>query len=253
MPLRLPLLAGLAAALPSLCAVCRAWQSRRVCADCVARYSRAAPRCGRCAAQVPAGVSRCGACLKHPPAFDHTVAALPHAYPWHRLVAALKFEAALDLVGPLGERLLCALQTDGAGPAPARPLPDLILPTPLSRQRLAQRGYNPSWQIARWLAARLQLPARADLLLRHRDTLPQLSLPPRRRVANVRGAFEASAAARPVLQGRQVALVDDVMTTGATAGEMARVLKAAGAAGVQLWVVTRTALEDGRRAPRARE
>lgn len=225
--------------LPSLCAVCRTWQGQRVCQTCIARYSPKVPRCLRCAARTPEGTSTCGACLRDPPPFAQTVAAADHRYPWSRLVTDLKFHAGLDLVEPLAQRLHAALQARSGSPV----LPDLILPVPLSRARLAERGYNQAWELSRWLARRLGVPAHADWLLRLRDTAHQidLSLPQRHR--NLRGAFTVQPRRRGALRGRQVAIVDDVMTTGATAGALARTLLQAGAAGVQVWVVTRTPLD----------
>ncbi|WP_238947766.1 ComF family protein [Caldimonas brevitalea] len=228
---------------PTSCAVCRSWQTERICTACIARYGQPRPRCCRCAVQVPDAGLLCGACLKAPPPYAHTVTAFEHRYPWQHLVAALKFDAALDLVAPLGLRLLDALQRPAAAP---RPTADLIVPTPLSQQRLRQRGYNQAWEVARWLAPRLGVPARPDLLLRRRDTASQLLLSPSERTANVRRAFHVGSHGRARLHGRHVALVDDVMTTGATAREMAHTLLEAGAAGVQVWVLSRTPLDHNR-------
>lgn len=226
-------------ALPSQCAVCRNWQSRRICRDCVMRFGPTVPRCACCAMRVPEGIRICGTCLRHPPPYTHTVAAADHHYPWSRLVAELKFRSGLDLVEPLAQRLLAALQRHDD----TRARPELILPVPLSPARLAERGYNQAWELARWLARRLGVPAHADWLLRLRDTGHQIELSLQQRQGNLRGAFAVEPRKLEALRGRQVAIVDDVMTTGATAGELARTLLHAGAAGVQVWVVTRTPLE----------
>ncbi|MCM5678758.1 ComF family protein [Schlegelella sp. S2-27] len=225
--------------LPSLCAVCLTWQAQRVCPACIARFAPKVQRCLRCAARVPDGMSTCGACLRRPPPFMLAVAAADHHYPWSRLVADLKFHAGLDLVEPLAQRLFAALQGRAGNPVS----PDLILPVPLSRARLAERGYNQAWELSRWLARRLGLPAHADWLLRLRDTAHQIDLSLPQRQSNLRGAFAVQPRRLGALRGRQVAIVDDVMTTGATAGELARTLLQAGAAGVQVWVVTRTPLD----------
>lgn len=230
-------------ALPSQCAVCHAWQGHRLCRDCVGRFGRAPPRCRRCAIEVPAGTIACGACLLDPPPFDACVAAADHAWPWHRLVAQLKFRESLDLLEPLGQRLLQALaarQQDDPLPAP-----DWIVPVPLAGDRLAERGYNQAWELARWLASRRPLPpgtARADARLtsRLRTTPHQLALTAPARRANMRGAFMVEPARAAELAGTSVALVDDVLTTGATAAELARQFKLAGARHVQVWVLTRT-------------
>ena len=117
------------------------------------------------------------------------------------------------------------------------PQPDLILPVPLSVERLAERGFNQAMEIARPLARRLGVPVR-DEAVRLRHTPPQASLPMDERHHNIRNAFHI-----PVeLSGQVVAVVDDVMTTGATLNDMARALKQAGARSVVNLVVTRTPL-----------
>jgi ComF family protein len=115
-----------------------------------------------------------------------------------------------------------------------------VLPVPLSAERLRERGYNQAWELARRVARSLACEADATLLLRVRDTPHQLALPRERRAANVRGAFLVEPRRVRDLRGCDVAVVDDVMTTGATGAEIARTLKQAGAHSVRLWVVART-------------
>ncbi len=169
-----------------------------------------------------------------PPPFDATLAALDYGHPWDRLIGQFKFHAALDLALPLAQSLADAWRASG------RPRPDRLLPVPLAAPRLRERGYNQSWQIVRPLSRLLACPADARLLLRIRDTPHQLAFPVEQRAANVRAAFAVEPARRAGLQGQRVAVVDDVMTTGATAAEIARVLRQAGAAAVEVWVVART-------------
>ena len=225
--------------LPSQCAVCRSWGHGRVCTACVERHAVAADRCRRCAIEVPAAVPVCGACLKAPPPFEHAVAAVAYDHPWDGLIAQFKFHDALDLAPALAERLVAALQRSDA------PRPALVLAAPLAAERSRERGYNQAWELARRAARALGLPADARLLRRVRDTPHQIALPPGRRAANVRGAYAVDVRRAPRLAGRRVAVVDDVMTTGATAAEMARTLLRAGAAAVDVWVVARTPRPDG--------
>ena len=219
---------------PSLCAVCHGWGSQRVCDECSQRFNPPMPRCRRCAIEVPAGVAACGRCLTAPPAFERTLAAFDYAYPWDNLLVRFKFGEALDLAPVLAQGLRRAVAQSGDPP------PAIVLPIPLGPQRLRERGFNQAWEVAWRLAD--GLPGRADarLLLRLRDSPHQLSLKPGERAANVRGAFAVEPLRRAELKGRDVALVDDVMTTGATADEAARVLLQAGAASVRVWVVART-------------
>ena len=219
---------------PSLCAVCHGWGPQRVCEACLARFAGPLARCSRCAIEVSAGVAVCGRCLTTPPAFERTLAALPYAYPWDGLVLRFKFGAGLDLARVLSQQLADRVRASGEA------LPSLVLPVPLAPPRLRERGYNQAWELARRVAADTACRADARLLLRVRDAPHQLALPADRRSANVRGAFAVEPLRRAELQGRTIALVDDVMTTGATADEAARVLLAAGAASVQVWVLART-------------
>jgi ComF family protein len=146
----------------------------------------------------------------------------------------MKFRAAMDLVPVLAAQLAACHQRVGMSP------PDLLLPVPLSKARLRERGYNQSWELARRAANHLNRPAHAHMLSRLKDTPHQLALPLNQRAANVRGAFAVDPRWSDMLKGRNIALIDDVMTTGATAGEAARVLRETGAASVQVWVVART-------------
>jgi ComF family protein len=219
---------------PTQCGICHGWGRSRLCDACVAACVSPRPRCQRCALGVPDGVAVCGRCLRQPPAFDAAVAAVDYAHPWDAVLTRFKFHAALDLADALAERLLDAAARSGA------PAPGLLLPAPLSAERLRERGYNQAWELARRLARRLRTPASPDLLLRVRHTPQQMGLPLDERAANVRDAFAIEPRRRHELQGREVTLVDDVLTTGATAEEMTRVLRAAGAVRVQVWALART-------------
>jgi ComF family protein len=187
--------------------------------------------CPRCALPSPAGAA-CGRCLAQPPPFDATHAALAYAFPADALVQALKFRGELALA-PLLAQALCERL------APAEPL-DGLLPVPISRRRLRQRGYNQCLEIARHVARATGVALAPQLCDRVRDTPAQTDLPWAARAANVRGAFRAAGA----LDGARIAVLDDVMTTGATLAEIAATLKRAGAARVVNWVVARTLLAD---------
>ncbi len=231
--------------LPSQCAVCRQWGGERVCSDCLARFARPLPRCTRCALDVPPGVPVCGACLADPPPFEHSLAALDYTFPWDGLITRFKFHDGLDLASTFVQRMLAAHATDRAA-HPAVRQPTWLLPVPLSAERVRERGYNQAWELARRLARVLHCPADARLLLRVKDTQHQLALPVQRRAANVRGAFAVEPRRRNELQGRVVAVVDDVVTSGATAAEISRVLLQAGAAQVHVWMLARTPRPEDR-------
>jgi ComF family protein len=205
------------------CFLCRGVARALICDACDADLPRLrAQSCPRCALESPGG-QLCGRCLAQPPHYDATVAALAYAFPADALVQALKFRGELAVSSLLGKLLADRI---------AHPAVDRVIAVPLSAARLRERGYNQSVEIARHLPAKLDL----DSCVRTRDAPAQMGLPFDERRRNVRGAFQCTRA----LVGERVAVVDDVMTTGATLDEMARVLKAAGASRVENWVVART-------------
>jgi ComF family protein len=220
--------------LPSQCEVCRTWAHAALCPDCVARFAAVVPRCPRCGLRLGLPAPACVACLRQAPPFERTVCVADYAFPWQQLIADFKFRGRVELARLLSERLLAAVRVAGAS------APGLVLPVPLAPQRLAERGYNQAWELARRVAAALGLPAVPDLLLRPLATAQQAELGRAERQRNLRTAFMVDPRRRGELQGRRVALVDDVMTTEATAREASATLLRAGAAAVDVWVLART-------------
>ena len=220
--------------LATQCAVCHGWAATRICPDCRLRYAALRPRCRACAIAVPHGTALCGACIGQAPPYARSVAAVDYGFPWRGLVAAFKFRAALDLTPALAALLSQAVRASDVPP------PALLLPIPLSRERLAERGMNQAWELARRVGAQLGIAANASLLRRLIDTAHLADLPREQRELRIRGAFGVDPGRAHLLRGQCVAVVDDVMTSGATAGEAARTLLSAGAAQVQVWVVART-------------
>jgi ComF family protein len=202
------------------------------------RFAVEVPRCTRCALQVPDGVTVCGACLTHPPPYARAVAAVDYGHPWDGLISHFKFHAALDLASALTQRIVETLHRH-AGPAPT-----LLLPIPLSSERLRERGYNQAWELARRIGRALDCPADSRLLLRINDTPHQLAFPRDQRADNVRAAFAIEPRRLAQVRGLSVTLVDDVMTTGATVSEAARTLLKAGATSVDVLVLARTPREQ---------
>lgn len=229
--------------LPSQCAVCRSWPRQPVCEACLTRFGTARARCPGCAlpwARSDDGASLCPDCRRDPLPLQACLAGLDYAYPWDGLLTQLKFHRQSHWAQWLARHLLAhgpVVQALGAL-TPS----DLVLPVPLSPQRLAERGFNQAWELARALhrhsgcAARLQ----ADLLLRVRDTPAQSRLTRAQRLRNLEGAFVVDPLRSRALAGRHVLLVDDVMTTGASLSAAALALNAAGARAVSALVVART-------------
>ncbi|WP_273595275.1 ComF family protein [Roseateles koreensis] len=224
---------------PGQCAVCRSWATQAVCTGCLNRYASSTQRCWTCGLRIPGDRAaqpepRCGQCLHTPPPLDRCIAALDYAFPWDGLLQRYKFNQALELRRALSDRLAEAL-------AVARPeIPDLLLPVPLAPERLRERGYNQSLELAAALARQYPLQCEPSLLLRVRHGSPQAQLEVKARAAHVRHAFALEPARAASLRGRSVAVLDDVMTSGETLFEIARVLRQAGASHIQAWVLART-------------
>ena len=169
----------------------------------------------------------CGECQQHPPAYASAHAPLRYQPPIDRLVQGAKYNGRLDWLDLLGRRL--AVHVTGRAA-----LVDAIVAVPLHQSRLRERGYNQSLELARLLGKRLALPLRHGLR-RTRATAPQSQLSREERRQNLRGAFTATAG----FDGMRVALVDDVMTSGATAETVSRCLLQAGATQVEVWIAAR--------------
>jgi ComF family protein len=246
------LLAHAAHALPSQCMVCRAWGQERVCRACTSRFTSQAARCTTCAVPLAGSAAQCGECLLHPGGLDACVAAVDYSYPWDNLLAQLKFNTVGDSsgAGPNASvaRALADTMRPLAAVQTALQRADFVVPIPLSTPRLRERGFNQALEIAKHLlgdgaVARAKL--HAHMLLRTRDTAPQVGLPRAERLRNMRQAFAVEPMAASQLQNASVVLVDDVTTTTATLNAAALALRAAGAAHVVGLVFARTSASDG--------
>lgn len=226
------LLQGVSRRLPSRCAVCHAWPAQAVCEDCVAGFAQPVHRCETCALPLPAGMPRCGACITAPPLWDAALAAVPYDYPWSGLVVEFKFQQQ-----PAWAHTLATLMRSAPWVEPALEAAHLVLPLPLSAQRLRSRGFNQAWELARHLAPG---KAHTELLLRVRDTPPQSSLPRHERLRSVQGAFAVEPLRVGELRNRRVVLVDDVMTSGASLHAASTALRNAGVAHITVLVFART-------------
>jgi ComF family protein len=177
-------------------------------------------------------VTRCGACVTHAPPLDQCLAAVPYAYPWSACIRRFKFQQS-----PGWAATLATLLRSTPWVEPALEQAHCVIPVPLSAQRLRERGFNQSLELARRLSPR-KIDSR--LLLRIRHTAPQSELARAERLRNVAGAFAVDPLRSGALRGLRVVLVDDVMTSGASLFAAADALRAAGAAHVTALVLART-------------
>ena len=218
--------------LPPHCLLCdqRSDGVGDLCSGCRADLQRNRICCPRCALPLQTPAPLCGECLQSEPPFAAAFAPFVYAHPFDLLVTKLKFGRSLA-----AGRVLAGLWLAASNELPA--LPQMLVPVPLHPDRLRERGYNQALELARPLARVLRVPLKANLLERTRATPAQTNLDAKTRRRNLRGAFAINAADLPPTA--HVALIDDVMTTGATLRECARVLKRAGVARVDVWALAR--------------
>ena len=218
-------------ALPQRCELCAGVSGTElVCSACMRDLPWLSSACPVCALPTSGG-GICGQCLSDPPPFNATIAAFSYAFPIDRLIHSMKYQGRLALAEWCAETILARRERAGIGSRPHR-----LIALPLAIDRQRERGYNQAQEIARVISARTGIPLLPRGLLRIRATPPQAALPWTERAKIVRGAF----ACELDLSGLTVGIVDDVMTTGASLAEAAKVLKGSGAASVENWVVART-------------
>jgi ComF family protein len=206
-----------------------------ICTSCEAELPWLGGHCQVCALPLPSHGLVCGACLKKPPSFSKVEVPWRYAFPIDSLITRFKHQARWPLGRLLGELLSQHLShafDEGL------PRPDLLLPVPLASRRQRQRGFNQAGLLCEWLSPLLQMPLQKDWLLRVIDTPAQQQLDAATRKRNLRKAF--ALAPGSAIHGRHIALVDDVLTTGATAESLARLLNKAGAARVDVYCLART-------------
>lgn len=218
--------------LPQACYLCGARVTGKpLCPGCEADLPNLQASCPQCALPTPSG-EVCGACLKHPPAFDRTLAVYAYAFPLDALIQQCKYTGAISLTAVFAEKI--------AHRASAESDIDYLLPMPLHPARLAHRGFNQAAEIARRLSPLLGIPWLPEACQRVRNTPSQAGLDLKTRQRNLRGAFACDVGKSVDLSGKRVALIDDVMTSGSSLNELARVVRKAGAVEIQAWVLART-------------
>ncbi|POA32117.1 MULTISPECIES: ComF family protein [unclassified Pseudomonas] len=206
-----------------------------ICTSCETELPWLGDHCQTCALPLPVAGLTCGQCLKDPPAFEQVIAPWTYSFPLDSLITRFKHAAKWPYGRLLAELLAQFLQhrfDEGLK------RPDSLVAVPLARKRLRERGYNQAAMLAGWLSDSLKINCDANLLLRIQDTTAQQDLDAKARKQNLLSAFALMPGAH--IKGRHLALVDDVLTTGATAQSLARLLIGAGAARVDVYCLART-------------
>lgn len=217
--------------LPQSCFLCGDSSNQSLCAACIADLPYQRHACIRCAKTLSeTGV--CENCQTNPPPYTHTQAVFSYQYPIDKLILAAKFHqnlAVLKLLGDLmAQHLTLQLISQSS--------PDILIPVPLHPKRLRQRGYNQSLELAKYISKQTGIPLDYKTCQRIKNTRPQTTLSQQQRQTNVIGAFQV----RNLKSSWQhIVLIDDVMTTGSTIQELAKVFKEAGVATVDVWCCAR--------------
>jgi len=221
---------------PGHCILCQAPTKRflDLCADCMHDLPYLNQACYQCALPLKQTIFHtCGQCLQKSPAYDRTIALFHYDFPINKLISDLKFHQRLrnaSILGRLFSEKLRAAYKD-------KKLPQYIIPVPLHKKRLRERGYNQALELARPISKALNIPLNNKICERIIHTLPQLKMDSVARRKNLKHAFSVN-----VNNITHVAIIDDVMTTGSTVEEISRVLKKHGVTQVDVWCIGRTEL-----------
>ena len=222
---------------PKHCVLCEqlSRQNMNICSDCEKELPVIVSCCHQCASTLPPSSpdALCGKCLQNPPPFDITIALYHYHHPIKQMLGALKFNGQLVYAQLMGQLLLKRIKDEYQH----RKLPAYIVPMPLHNHRLGQRGFNQAVEIARPIVKALKIPMVLHHCQRIRDTPAQSLTPAKLRQGNVKSAFRV----KP-FNSDHIAVIDDIITTGATAIELCRQIRASGVKKIDLWSCARTPL-----------
>lgn len=229
--------------LPCTCTLCKYPSRALLCARCSQSLHwtrRSCIQCGESLAGVwpytqPSPLKRCGRCLSTPSSIEQTLFAYDYDGVMVQLIQQFKFNEALILSQLLGDMIVNRLKESDIHS------PDALVPVPLHPGRLKQRGFNQSLELARHIGKTLGIPVYKNLLVRTRATPKQSGLDRKARETNIRGAFNIQISKKMApLAGKHIAIIDDVITTGSTTREVAKVLKQADAVRISVFAVAKT-------------
>lgn len=228
--------------MPKACLLClrSTHEAHHLCVACAKELPILTHSCVKCAQflnKIDMNITLCGQCLVKTPAFHRVYVTYAYRFPIPRLIAGLKFDGKLSHARMLSQLMLHDITNKWYR---TTPLPELILPMPLHRQRLKERGFNQAVEIARPISRALKIPLDTQGIARKKATQPQSSLPAKERRQNVAHAFRA----KHRYDGLHLAVVDDVMTTGQTVSALATLLKKQGAKRIDVWCAARCYIDQ---------
>lgn len=219
----------------SACVLCGDMTGQKVslCCHCRSDLPIIEHACATCG--IPLSVnnqSLCGECLQLKPTVDYTHSVFYYESPIDHLIGKMKYEGDLSCAAVLGDLLLESVSNIDQ-------IPDVLIPVPLHNKRLVKRGFNQSIEISRAISKQLDVPLKIQCVQRTKPTQAQQSLNLKQRKQNIKGCFEV----QKTLNYKHVVLIDDVITTGSTVNELARVLKKSGVEKVSVWSIARAVLK----------
>lgn len=217
---------------PPTCLLCGdpGFMQKDLCEPCLLSLPYNLSACARCGQSLTetGAASLCGRCQTKPPAYDKTFALFCYEQPVRHLILSLKFNKAYPCARLLGQLLSEALIGSSEKP-------ELLIPIPLHKSRYRQRGFNQATEIARTVSKHLKIPLELNACKRALPTQPQTELPAKQRLKNIKNAFQI---VKPI-QAQHVAILDDVVTTGATVNELAKQLRKSGVKMIEIWAIAR--------------
>ena len=216
--------------LPAICELCNQYHStgHAICGECISLLTPLGSACLHCATPLPDDrFLVCGKCCQKQASVDTVITAYCFEEPLRTLLHEFKYREGLHLLTLLSRLMLDALPVGGYQT-------DCLVPVPMHPKRLRQRGFNQAAELAKHLSHKLKLPCDLTLCKKRLNTIPQAGLNATDRSKNLRDAFHATASPY-----RHITLIDDLLTTGSTANELARILKNQGAEQVDLWCCAR--------------
>lgn len=213
---------------PHRCALCSIQQPGNLCHACKSSLPELDPNgCTLCLTPLST-FTYCGACLNTPPLWNHITAGYRYAFPIDVMIQKLKYGLDLTLTPILADFIVSKINNN--------PLPDAIIPVPLHPEKMKVRGFNQAIEISRHVSKQTGIPVLPNSCLRVRDTPSQIELPWKKRQQNVRNAFVC----KSDLTNKHIAILDDVMTSGATANALAKEIIKQGATKISVWIVARS-------------
>ncbi len=224
--------------IPHACLLCKHQNSERICSFCSDQFfTKALYSCSCCALPMPQSALLCGECLKQMPIFERTISAYEYHKPLSTLILDFKTHHDFYVGKALADLMLRHIQ--GYYQQYHLPLPDLLVPVPLYWQKQWRRGFNQSLFLAKVMGRQLDIPLFTQTKRKTHQSSQKL-LNRKQRLNKMEDSFIVPNASSQPLKGQDIAIIDDVMTTGATAQALSKALKTAGAARVSIWVLART-------------